>query len=300
MARLNDMRTFVTVVAEGSFTRAARRLGLSPQLVSKYVAQLEEHLGVRLLHRTTRRLHLTEAGTVYFQRAEQVLAEIEDMEGQLADLQSQARGRLRISAPVSFAIRHLVPLINAFQRAHPAVDVDLQLNDRKVDIVEEGFDIALRIGSPKKTSLMAQYIVAVRLLLCASPDYLREHGTPERPQDLAGHRFLCYSYMEESHEALLKWLWNSSAGERGRLVSNNAEVLMEAAVNGASIVLLPTFLAGDAIRQGRLKPVLTEHEPEPLGLYALFAHDQLLASKVRHFVDFLEGYFDAPPVWDRF
>ncbi|MGE4534483.1 LysR substrate-binding domain-containing protein [Halomonas sp.] len=302
MDRLDAMRAFVTVVAEGSFTRAAERLALSPQLVSKHVSQLEQHLGVRLLNRTTRRLHLTEAGAAYRQRAEQVLAEIDDMEQALGALQGQARGRLRISAPLSFAIRHLAPLINDFQRAHPAVDIDLQLNDRKVDIVEEGFDIALRIGRLKSSSLIAKRIAPVRLVLCAAPDYLKAHGTPEQPRDLAGHRFLRYRYMEESQEPLLKWLSRGGGGESegGELTSNNGDVLVEAAIGGAGIALQPTFLTGDAIRQGRLAIVLPEHEPEPLGLYAMYAHRQLLASKVRHFVDFLEGYFGDPPYWDRF
>lgn len=302
MDRLDAMRAFVTVVAEGSFTRAAERLALSPQLVSKHVSQLEQHLGVRLLNRTTRRLHLTEAGAAYRQRAEQVLAEIDDMEHALGELQGQARGRLRISAPLSFAIRHLAPLINDFQRAHPAVDIDLQLNDRKVDIVEEGFDIALRIGRLKSSSLIAKRIAPVRLVLCAAPDYLEAHGPPEQPRDLAGHRFLRYRYMEESQEPLLKWLSRGAGGksEGGELTSNNGDVLVEAAIGGAGIALQPTFLTGDAIRQGRLAIVLPAHEPEPLGLYAVYAHRQLLASKVRHFVDFLEGYFGDPPYWDRF
>ncbi|MEQ5801463.1 LysR substrate-binding domain-containing protein [Halomonas sp. H10-9-1] len=302
MDRLDAMRAFVTVVAEGSFTRAAERLALSPQLVSKYVSQLEEHLGARLLNRTTRRLHLTEAGAAYRQRAEQVLAEIDDMESALGELQGQARGRLRISAPVSFAIHHLAPLINDFQRAHPAVGIDLQLNDRKVDILEEGFDIALRIGRLKSSSLIAKRIAPVRLLLCASPGYLKEHGTPQRPRDLTAHRFLRYRYMEENQEPLLKWLPRSGEGGRegSGLTSNNGDVLVEAAMGGAGIALQPTFLTGDAIRQGRLAIVLPEHEPEPLGLYAVYAHRQLLASKVRHFVEFLEGYFGDPPYWDRF
>lgn len=147
MDRIEAMRAFVTVVNEGTFTSAADRLGMSPQLASKYVSQLEQHLGVRLLNRTTRKLHLTEAGTRYHQHAQQVVDEIDDMENQLGDLQTQARGLLRISAPVSFATRHMAQLLSDFQTAHPDVGIDLQLNDRKVDIVEEGFDIALRIGT---------------------------------------------------------------------------------------------------------------------------------------------------------
>ncbi|SFU65713.1 LysR family transcriptional regulator [Halomonas korlensis] len=300
MDRLTAMRAFVTVVAEGAFTRAAERLDTSPQLVSKYVSQLEQHLGVRLLNRTTRRIHLTEAGSAYHQRAQQVLIEIDDMENQLDDLQTQAQGLLRISAPVSFAIRHLAPLLSDFQKAHPAVGIDLQLNDRKVDIVEEGFDIAMRIGRLKSSSLVAKRIAPIRLVMCASPHYLETHGIPEDPQDLSGHRYLRYSYMEESREPALKWLRHNSGSHLSEMTSNNGDVLVEAAIAGAGIALQPTFISGRAIKQGKLQVVLPTHEPEPLGLYAVYAHRQLLASKVRHFVDFMEGYFGDPPYWDRF
>lgn len=301
MDRIDAMRAFVTVVSEGSFTRAAERLETSPQLVSKYVSQLEQHLGVRLLNRTTRKLHLTEAGTYYQQRAQQLLNDLDDMEHQLGDLQTQARGRLRISAPVSFAIRHLAPLLSDFQQAHPAVGIDLQLNDRKVDIVEEGFDIALRIGHLKSSSLIAKRIAPVRLVLCASPEYLARHGTPRRLEELEAHRYLRYSYMEqEAGESVFKWLSGRGQYTGGDLVSNNGDVLVEAAIAGAGLALQPTFISGAAIQAGKLRVILPEHEPEPMSLYAVYAHRQLLASKVRCFVDFLEGYFGDPPFWDRF
>jgi DNA-binding transcriptional LysR family regulator len=301
MDRIDAMRAFIMVVTEGSFTRAAEHLEMSPQLVSKYVAQLEQHLGVRLLNRTTRRLHLTEAGTAYHQRAQQVLVEIDDMESQLGDLQTQARGLLRISAPVSFATRHLAPLLSDFQRAHPAVGIDLQLNDRKVDIVEEGFDIALRIGHLKSSSLIAKRIAPIRVVMCASPAYLKRHGTPRHPEDLKTHRYLRYSYMEqEAGDSLFRWLPDRAPHHGGYLVSNNGDVLVESAMAGAGIALQPTFIAGAAIKAGTLRVVLPEHEPKPMSLYAVYAHRQLLASKVRCFVDFMEGYFGNPPFWDRF
>ncbi|MBW7472442.1 LysR family transcriptional regulator [Marinobacter sp. M216] len=297
MDRIDAMRAFVTVVNEGTFTRAADRMEMSPQLVSKYVSQLEQHLGVRLLNRTTRKIHLTEAGASYHQRAQQVLNDIDDMENQLGDLQTQARGLLRISAPVSFAIRHMAPMLTAFQKAHPAVDIDLQLNDRKVDIVEEGFDIALRIGHLKSSSLIAKRIAPVRLVMCASPDYLEQRGTPERPEELRDHRYLRYSYMDvDANEAVHRELRSAGSG----MVSNNGDVLVEAAVAGAGIALQPTFIAGSAIREGKLQVILPECEPEPMALYAVYAHRQLLASKVRSFVDFMDGYFGEPPYWDRF
>lgn len=301
MDRIDAMRAFVTVVSEGSFTRAADRLELSPQLVSKYVSQLEHHLGTRLLNRTTRKIHLTEAGTRYHQRAQQVLNDIDDMENQLGDLQGEARGRLRISAPVSFAIRHMAPLLAEFQAAHPAVGIDLQLNDRKVDIVEEGFDIALRIGHLKSSSLIARRIAPVRLVMCAAPAYLARHGTPRQPEDLRDHRYLRYSYMDpEAGQPVFRWLQSQGGSRDSELVSNNGDVLVEAAIAGAGIAIQPTFIAGEAIRDGKLRILLPDHEPEPLALYAVYAHRQLLASKVRSFIDFLDGYFGDPPYWDRF
>ncbi len=301
MDRIDTMRAFVTVVNEGTFTRAAERLDTSPQLVSKYVAQLENHLGVRLLNRTTRRLHLTEAGTRYHQRAQQILADIDDMEDQLGDLQTQARGTLRISAPVSFAIRHMAPLLSQFQQAHPAVGIDLQLNDRKVDIIEEGFDIALRIGHLKSSSLIARRIAPIRLVLCASPEYLARHGTPRHPDDLRDHRYLRYSYMDpEASPAIYRGFQGGQRGGGDVLVSNNGDVLVAAAEAGAGIALQPTFISGAAIRAGQLRVLLPDYEPEPMSLYAVYAHRQLLASKVRCFIDFMEGFFGDPPYWDNF
>lgn len=301
MDRIDAMRAFVTVVSEGSFTRAAERLAMSPQLVSKYVARLEEQLGTRLLNRTTRKVHLTEAGSRYAERAQQVLDDLEDMDSQLHDLQQSARGQLRISAPVSFASLHLAPLLYRFQQAHPAVSIDLQLNDRKVDIVEEGFDIALRIGHLKSSSLIAKFIAPIRLVMCAAPAYLARHGTPTRPEDLKHHRYLRYSYMEENarfpaHE----WLRPREPASGGAMSSNNGELLVKAAIEGAGIVIQPTFITGTAIAEGKLEVLLPAYAPEPMGLYAVYAHRTLLASKVRCFIDFMTGYLGTPPYWDNF
>ncbi len=299
MDRIDAMRAFVTVVSEGAFTRAAERLDISPQLVSKYVSQLEQHLGVRLLNRTTRRIHLTEAGTSYYQRAQQVLHDIEDMESQIGDLQTEARGLLRISAPVSFAIRHMAPLLSAFQKAHPGVGIDLQLNDRKVDVVEEGFDVVLRIGHLKSSSLIAKRIAPIRMVVCASPAYLKQNGTPQHLEDLQGHRYLRYSYIElDANQPLHRWLQNNGQNDSNGMSSNNGDVLVEAAIAGAGIALQPTFISGPAIKEGKLQVILQDYEPEPMGLYAVYAHRQLLASKVRSFVDFIDGYFGDPPYWD--
>ncbi|GGO81696.1 LysR family transcriptional regulator [Marinobacterium nitratireducens] len=299
MDRFDAMRAFVTVVTEGSFTRAAERLEKSPQLISKYVSALEQHLDVRLLNRTTRKVRLTEAGTRYYQRAQTLLDEIDDLESQLGDLHAQVQGQLRISAPVSFAMHHLAAPICAFQRDHPAVDIDLQLNDRKVDIVEEGFDIALRIGHLKSSSLVAKRIAPVRLVMCASPDYLARHGTPVRPEQLKQHRYLRYSFVENDGSlAMHRWLQDGERDTAADLVSNNGDLLVRAAIEGAGIAIQPTFISGTAIANGQLRVIMQEYEPEPMGLYAVYAHRQLLPGKVRTFIDFLDGYFGDPPYWD--
>lgn len=301
MDRIEAMRAFVTVVNEGSFTRAAGRLELSPQLVSKYISQLEQHLGVRLLNRTTRRIRLTEAGAGYHLRAQQILNDIDDTENELGNLQTEARGLLRISAPTSFAIHHMATLLSQFQQSHPAVGIDLQLSDRKVDIVEEGFDIALRIGHLKSSSLIAKRIAPVRVVLCAAPDYLNRYGTPRSPEDLRDHRYLSYSYMDlDTSEPLLSELQYSGRNHSNDMISNNGDVLVAAASAGAGIALQPTFIAGPAIMKGKLQIILPDYEPEPLALYAVYAHRQLLASKVRSFIDFIDGFFGEPPYWDQF
>ncbi len=300
MDRIDAMNAFISVVHEGGFSRAAERLEMSPQLVSKYVSRLENSLGVRLLNRTTRKVHLTEAGTRYYQRAQLILEDLEDLESQLGDLQDSAQGLLRINAPVSFAARHLAPLLCDFQAAHPAVGIDLQLNDRKIDIIEDGVDIALRIGHLKSSSLIAKRLAPVRLVMCASPEYLAKHGTPTTLDDLKQHRYLRYRYMEsQDSESLHHHLMNERIQHRD-LISNNGDVLVQAAIAGAGIAIQPTFISGDAIASGQLRIVMPAYEPEPMALYAVYAHRQLLASKVRCFIDVADGYFGEPPYWDRF
>ena len=305
MDRIDAMRAFVSVVNEGSFSNAATAMQLSPQLVSKYVSKLEERLDIRLLNRTTRKVSLTEAGTDYFQHAQQILLSIDDMESKLGGLQQNPKGTLRISAPVSFALKHMAQLVTDFQMLYPSVMVDLQLTDRKVDIVEEGFDIALRIGQLKNSSLIAKHVAPIRVILCASPDYLKKHGTPSKPEDLKNHRYLHYSYMERNaKEAIYEWLGTedgqlSGAQLNGKLSSNNGDLLVNAAIAGGGIALQPTFIASEALSRGELVVVLPDYEPETLGLYAVYAHRKLLPHKIRCFIDFIEGYYGSPPYWDE-
>ena len=299
MDRIDAMRAFVAVVVEGSFSNAAHILQLSPQLVSKYVSRLEEQLNIRLLNRTTRKVSLTEAGSHYFVHAQQILLSIDDMESQLSGLQRNPKGVLRISAPVSFALKHMAKLITDFQNRYPLVTIDLQLTDRKVDIVEEGFDIALRIGKLKSSSLVAKQIAPIRVVLCASPEYLKHHGTINNPEDLESHRYLHYSHMNmDGKENIYQLLKAKVLTQGNEFSSNNGDVLVEAAIEGAGFVLQPTFIVSEAVSNGKLVIVLPELEPKRIGLYAIYAHRKLLPHKVRCFIDFMEGYYGSPPYWD--
>lgn len=300
MDRIDAMRAFVSVVTEGSFSKAASAMQLSPQLVSKYVSKLEERLDVRLLHRTTRKVSLTEAGTHYFQHAQQILLSIDEMDSQLGGLQQSPKGTLRISAPVSFALKHLSQLLTEFQLQYPLVNIDLQLNDRKVGIVDEGFDIVLRIGRLKSSSLIAKQVAPIRLMLCAAPAYLQKQGIPRQPEDLKHHRYLHYSYMEmEGKDPISHWLRAKNSESSGEFRSNNGDVLVGSAIAGAGIVLQPSFITSEAISRGELVEVLPEFAPEPIGLYAVYPHRKLLPHKVRCFIDFIDGYYGSPPYWDQ-
>ncbi|PSW06764.1 LysR family transcriptional regulator [Photobacterium lipolyticum] len=300
MDKIDAMQAFAAVVQEGSFSKAAERLKLSPQLVSKYVSQLESHLQTRLLNRTTRRVSTTEAGLAYFERCQQVLIDIEEMENSLGALHQQASGTLRISAPMSFGMHHLSKALVDFQKQCPLVEVDLQLTDRKVDIVEDGIDIALRIGELKSSSLIAKKIAPIRLVICASPDYLKSNGTPNNPRDLTDHCFLRYSYTDSSTSFSQFNLKASEIKFKSHFVANNGDVLVNAAVQGGGITIQPTFITGKPISKGKLTTILEEYEPAPLGLYVVYAHRHHLASKVRCFIDFISDYFGSPPYWDQY
>ena len=302
MDRLDSMKAFVAVANEGSFTKAADKLDLSNQLVSKYVSQFEEHLGVRLFNRTTRRVHLTEAGEQCFEQALHILESVASMEGHFGQLQDEVQGFLQISAPVSFSTLHLPSLIKDFKQAYPEVSIDLQLNDRKVDVIEEGFDVALRIGQLKNSSLIAKKIAPVRMVLCASPAYLAKYGTPKHPDELIIDHFLRYSYLDDSQlkSPLKEALKAKRSNPVSSLVVNNGEILMAAAIAGEGFILLPTFIIGDAVKQGRLEVILQDFEPDPMGLYAVYPHRKLLAPKLRAFIDFMSHYYGEPPYWDNF
>jgi DNA-binding transcriptional LysR family regulator len=301
MQNLTDIAIFVKVVELSSFTAAAEALESSQPVVSKAVTRLEEKLGARLLNRTTRRLSLTEAGSELYRRSVRALQEIENAELEVARFQTEPRGTLRVAAPMSFSILHLGPVIQTFLERFPGVTVELNMDDRQVDLVEEGYDVAIRIGRLADSNLVARKITPCRQVMCASPAYLEKHGTPERPEDLLAHNCIVYSFLQTPRE----WRLVGADGEvhavpvNGTLHSNNGLVNRAAAVAGAGIVLLPTFYIGDEVRSGVLKPVLCNFKPQDLAVHAVYPERRNLMPKVRAFVDFLAATFGPTPPWEK-
>ena len=300
MDALTDIAVFVRVVERGSFTLAADDLALSRAVVSKYLSRLEDRLGARLLHRTTRRLSLTEAGAALFEASRGALERIEEAEAVVAQFQSKPRGRLRVSAPMSFGILHLGPAMADFARAYPEITLDVRLDDRFVNLVEDGFDVAVRIGALTDSSLVARKLAVTRALACASPAYLAEHGEPETPEDLATHNCLVYSYLAD--------LWRFTAPDgreipvavKGSLRINNGIVLAEAAVAGHGILVTPSFYVAPLLRSGRLKQVLARYKVKEIGIHAVYPQRGHVPPKVRAFVDFLVQRFGRRPDWEKF
>jgi DNA-binding transcriptional LysR family regulator len=297
--RLQAIRVFSQVVESGSFSTAAEKLGLSATATSRHVAELEAHLHTRLLNRTTRRVSLTESGRAFYERSVQLLADLEEAEQEALRAAVVPRGTIRLSASVNFGVRHLAPAIADFLAAHAEVRFDASLSDRIVDLVEEGFDLAIRIGAPGSQNVVARKLGETRLVPCASPGYLAAHGAPQTPEELARHNCLTYEYVTPRN------LWrfrDPAGGERsvrvsGSLHSNNGELLAEAAARGAGIVFEPAFIVGPEVRAGRLVPLLQDFEPQATPLYAVYPSRKHLSAKVRLFVDFLIERFSQAQDW---
>jgi DNA-binding transcriptional LysR family regulator len=301
MDRLTNMMTFVEVVEAGSFTAASDKKGLSRAVVSKYVMQLEEHLNARLLNRTTRQLSLTEIGRLYYEQCKSILAEIEEVEACASEASANPRGQLSVNAPMSFGVLHLGPAIAAYCKRYPLVQISLDLNDRLVDVVAEGYDVVIRIAQLRDSSFIAREIAPCRRVLCASPDYLKTYGVPKVPQDLTLHRCLCYT----NHPNENIWTMNGPQGTEnvrvnGPVSANNGEILKSAAVEGLGIALEPTFIVGPEIKAGRLRLILPDHQVPDININAIYPSRRHLSTKVRTFVEFLGDYFGDDPAWDEF
>jgi DNA-binding transcriptional LysR family regulator len=301
MDKLDAMQAFAKVVALGSYAEAGRQLGLTRSAVSKGVMELEQILGARLLDRTTRRVSPTEAGLAYYERCVDILARIDETEQQVSRLHDEPKGVLKVNAPMSFGALYLGSAIADFMAAYRDLRVELSLNDRFIDPIEEGVDVTIRIAALQDSSLIARKLAPARRMLAASPDYIAKYGMPSKPDDLAAHRCLNYG-----HTTLLQRWQLTKDGDalnvpiRSVLCSNNGDVLRAAAIAGQGITELPTFLIGPDIKAGRLRVVLADYPPTELGIYALYAPNRYLAAKSRVLIDFLVARFGARPAWDDF
>ncbi len=301
MDRFADMQMFVKVVESASISGAAERLDVAKSAVSRRLAELESRLGVQLFQRTTRRLNLTDSGRSFYERCLRILADLDEAEQSVSQQHGALSGKLRVALPLSFGLLHLVPLINAFAQEHPELEFDLDFNDRQIDLMQEGFDVAVRIATLADSSLIARRISVVRHMVCASPAYLAQHGTPKTPQELANHACLGYSNLATPDI----WAYTDAKKIAGRvkvplkLRANNGDFLCRAAIAGQGIILQPTFYMADAICRGDLLPILRNIQWPEVNAYAVYPPTRHLSTRVRAFVDYLAAQLSGEPDWDR-
>jgi DNA-binding transcriptional LysR family regulator len=301
MDRFAHMQVFVGVVEAGSITAAAERLNLAKSAVSRRLAELEAHLGVSLIQRTTRRLNLTDSGRAFYARCVAILADLEEAESAVSQAHDALKGQLKVALPLAFGLLHLAPLVQEFMARHPEVRLELDFNDRQLDLMQEGFDLAVRIATLADSSLVARRLVSIRHIACASPAYLVRRGTPRRAADLAQHDCLAYSNVRDPA------LWNCQGPDGApvqvrvpvRLAASSGEFLMRAALAGEGVVLLPTFYVHEALRAGQLVPVLADHVWPELAAYAVYPPTRHLSNRARALIDFLVERLAGEPGWDR-
>lgn len=303
MERLAEMMTFAKVVETQSFSGAAKQLAMSKSLISKQISNLESALGVRLLHRTTRRMSLTEIGAAYYEHCARIVQAIEAAEQTVTQLQAEPRGILKVTTPVIFASLHLAPALKSFLIKYPKVEVELNATDRVVDIVDEGYDLAIRITENPSPGMVARRLARVHWTTCAAPSYLEKHGEPKTPEDLLRHQCLIYHGQPALRAG---WRYHINGKETTLAVTgscrvNNSEVLLHLAMDGMGIVQFPTYVLGPHLRAGRLREILPDSVAYPdMGLYATYMPNRYLQPKVRAFIDHLAEHFGPDPDWDRF
>ena len=301
MHKFDDMQAFVAVVEAGTFTAAAERLDMAKSAVSRRISSLEQRLGVQLLQRTTRRLNLTDTGRSFYERCARILADLDEAEAAVHQEHGELSGRLRIALPLSFATRHMCKPISEFARAHPKLSFDLDLNDRRVDLVQEGADLALRIGRLSDSSLIARRLFKSYTVVCASPGYIEQHGAPQTPDDLRSHQCLVYGHVAEP----TRWTCHDDKGVEhavdvnSTLTSSSGDLLSQLAAKDMGVVIQPTFIAGDRIKRGELVPLLTNYEWPAVPAYAVYPPTRHLSFRVRTFIDYLVDYFSDTPYWDE-
>lgn len=299
MGQLENMRIFVRIVEAGGVSKAADQLGMAKSGVSRCLVALENQLGVQLVNRTTRRISLTGVGREYYQAAVKLIGDVSELDALTANAETSLQGHLRLAVPLSFGLCHLSAAIDVFIREHPGLTLHIDFSDRFVDLLELGVDLAIRISDLKDSSLRARRICPIRLKLCASPAYLKEYGTPQRPEDLRNHNILSY---DTGSGAALK-LRDGQGNERlvqtsAHMVANNGDFLRDMALAGHGIVLLPTFIAWQSLANGELVSVLESYVQDPLNAWAVYPQTRYLSHRARLFIDFLIDRFGDSPYWD--
>jgi len=302
MDRLTSMNVFATVARLGSFAAAAAELDISNAMCSKFIRNLEDNLGARLLNRTTRQLSLTEVGSAYRKKVIDILAEVEEAEQCVYELQNNPVGTLRIMSLPSFGSFHIARAIKGYKKLYPEVTIELNLSDDFSNLVDRGMDLAFRIGKLEDSSVVALKISSSRLIVCASPEYLKENSTPQTPYELND-----YACMGVSSDTIFlpQWKFNIDGVETTIEIKNNylrsniADSLRVAAINGSGLIQQPSYMIGLDIQSGRLKPVLEKYEPKPLPINLIYAHRKHMSVKIRSFVDYMHDYFETPPYWDK-
>lgn len=295
MDKFQEMRVFAAVVDAGSFVGAGLQLDMSKAATSRHVSNLESRLGVRLLQRTTRKLSLTEEGQVFHARCKDLLRDVEEVESEITSRTGVARGLLKVNAPLSFGLLHLSGLWSEFMAQHPEVRLDVTLGDRTVDLLDEGVDLAVRIAQLPDSSLISRALGSTRLVLCASPDYVKRRGAPQHPTELASHEVIAYSLLAMGDH----WSFTGPDGPivaavQPRLRTNSGDTCRSAALSGRGIVLQPTFLVGTDLASGALVELLPQFPSIELGIYAVYPSRRHVSPKVRVLVDFLVKAFEVP------
>lgn len=300
--RVTGMQVFARVAALGNLSAAARELGMSQTMATKHIGAIEERLGVKLLHRTTRRMALTEAGRRYLESVERILAELAEADATASAERIEVQGTLRVNAPVSFGVREIAPLLPEFSRLHPSLKIDLGLNDRLVNLIEEGWDVAVRIGHLAGSTLVARRIAPCRTVVCAAPSYLAAKGTPRTVAELTAHN--CLGYTLSRVVGAERWCFGTGGTVTvpitGNLQVNNGDALVAAALAGQGLIYQPTFLVSVELRARCLVSVALDHPPIELGgIFVVYPSDRRPPAKVRAFIDFLVKSFAPTPPWDR-
>lgn len=300
MDRFQNMQTFTRVVDAGSISGAAERMGIAKSAVSRRLKELEEHLGVALFNRTTRQMNLTDTGSAFYQQAVRILDDVLEAELSTSQAHGTLKGSLKVALPQSFGVMHMGAAINEFLQIHPQIEFDLDFNDRQVDLIQEGFDLAIRIANLTDSTLIARRLAPIKMMLCVSPGYLKKHGTPQTPDDLLNHQCMAYSLLSDYRT----WSFTDKNNQQHKIIikphikATVGEFLRDAAVSDQGIILVPTFIAYKEIKQGKLVPLLSEYQLSQVNAYAIYPQTRHLSQRVRVFVDFLVKRFEGTPYWD--